>query len=81
MTDDIVARLREDAEDHKDVAGCCDCDPKDTRNWQHALNNEEAADEIERLRAALQRIIEYGLVSYADLERALAVLEGEKKDD
>jgi hypothetical protein len=81
MTDDIVARLREDAEDHKDVAGCCDCDPKDTRNWQHALNNEEAADEIERLRAALQRIVDYGLVSYADLERALAVLEGEKTDD
>jgi uncharacterized protein YqgQ len=38
-------------------------------------------DEIERLRAALQRIVDYGLVSSADLERALAVLEGEKKDD
>ena len=37
--------------------------------------------EIKRLRAALQRIVDYGLVSYADLERALAVLEGEKKDD
>jgi len=57
MTDDIVARLREDAEDHKDVAGCCDCDPKDTRNWQHALNNEEAADEIEQLRAMKGRLL------------------------
>jgi hypothetical protein len=37
--------------------------------------------ENERLRAALQRIVDYGLVSSADLERALAVLEGEKADD
>ena len=37
----------------------------------------EAAAEIERLRSALQRIVDYGLVSSADLERALAVLEGE----
>lgn len=37
--------------------------------------------EIERLRAALQRIVDYGLVSSVDLERALAVLEGEKADD
>ena len=37
--------------------------------------------ENERLRAALQRIVDYGLVSSADLERALVVLEGEKADD
>lgn len=58
MTDDIVARLREDAIDHRDVAGCCDCDPKDTRNWCHALNVEEAADEIQRLRAALDQLLD-----------------------
>jgi hypothetical protein len=65
MSNDIVARLREDAEDHKDVAGCCDCDPKDTRNWQHALNNEEAADEIERLRAALEKIAQHDMQAIA----------------
>ena len=82
MTDDIVARLREDAEDHKDVAGCCDCDPKDTRNWQHALNNEEAADEIERLRAALQKYADEEYNGYnACGGHAHAALEGEKKDD
>jgi len=37
--------------------------------------------ENERLRAALQRIVDYGLVSSADLERALAVLEGEKTNE
>jgi hypothetical protein len=37
--------------------------------------------ENERLRAALQRIVDYGIVSSADLERALAVLEGVKSDD
>jgi hypothetical protein len=36
--------------------------------------------EIERLRAALQRIVDYGLVSSADLDRACAALEGEKAD-
>jgi hypothetical protein len=41
----------------------------------------EAVDRIKKLEAALQRIVDYGLVSSADLERALAVLEGEKKDD
>jgi hypothetical protein len=89
MTDDIVARLREDAIDHRDVAGCCDCDPKDTKNWCHALNVEEAADEIERLRAALEKIAngprDAGL-SYLDLYvelklEARAALEGEKTDD
>ncbi len=38
-------------------------------------------EENEKLRAALQRIFYYGLVSSADLERALAVLEGEASDD
>ena len=37
--------------------------------------------ENERLRAALQRIVDYGLVSSADLERALAVLAGENTND
>lgn len=72
VTDDLVKRLREDAIDHRDVAGCCDCDPKDTRNWRHALNVEEAADRIEQIKELY--------LEYVDLaeERAARIKELEK---
>jgi len=51
-------------------------------DWRAAMTeNHDLWNENERLRAALQRIVDYGLVSSADLERALAVLEGEASDD
>ena len=37
----------------------------------------EAADRIEKLEAALRRLIDYGMVSHQDLERARKALEGE----
>lgn len=51
---DLVERLREDVADHKETASDCDCRPEDTVNWRHAMNCEEAAAEIERLRSALR---------------------------
>jgi hypothetical protein len=74
MTDDIVARLRE----RLARASIGDRMYERPMDWAEA---DTLLAEIERLRAALQRIVDYGLVSSADLERALAVLEGEKKDD
>jgi regulator of replication initiation timing len=51
-------------------------------DWRAAMTeNHDLWNENERLRAALQRIVYYGLVSSADLERARAALEGEKKND
>lgn len=50
-TDDLVARLRADAVDHRYAASDLDCRPEDTANWQHAENCDEAADAIERLQA------------------------------
>jgi hypothetical protein len=49
----LVERLRGDAASHRAVAGDCDCPPEHTANWQHAMNADEAAAEIERLRTAL----------------------------
>lgn len=46
---DLAAMLRADAEAHRSVASDCDCDPKDTANWQHAVNADAAADELERI--------------------------------
>ena len=43
--------------------------------------NAKLREETKRLRAALQRIVNYGLVSSADLERALAALAGENAND
>jgi predicted transcriptional regulator len=40
---------------------------------------DEAAERIEKLEAALRRLIDYGIVSHQDLERARKALEG--KDD
>lgn len=45
----LASALRADAEDHRKVASDCDCDPKDTANWRHAINADEAADELERI--------------------------------
>ena len=36
-----------------------------------------AADRIDELERELKRLIDYGLVSFQDLDRARAVLEGE----
>ena len=38
----------------------------------------EAADRIEKLEAALRRLIDYGMVSHQDLERAQKALEGKE---
>ena len=82
MTDDLVKRLREDAIDHRDVAGCCDCDPKDTRNWRHALNVEEAADRIEQLEAALDDVATHlPRAEWHYLKDETLITLGEKKDD
>ena len=56
------------------------------KNWKQLrflYNNKfkEAECRIKELEAALQRIIDYGLVSSADLERALAALAGENAND
>ena len=41
--------------------------------WRMAL--KPAADRIEKLEAALRRLIDYGMVSYQDLERVQKALE------
>jgi len=51
-----TAKLREDAQHHREVASDCDCRPESTINWQHALNVDAAADEIDRLRAENWRL-------------------------
>jgi hypothetical protein len=61
-----------------------DLDAMNKDQWQTwPVKKEELrglVHEIERLRAALQRIVDYGLVSSADLDRAFVVL-GEGKAD
>lgn len=56
MTDELVKRLRSDAEHHKAVADDCDCRPEDTANWQHAINCIAAADRIEALEREVRRL-------------------------
>jgi HAMP domain-containing protein len=63
MSDDLVKRLRVRAE----------------FTGPYSVLWDEAADRIEKLEAALRRLIDYGMVSYQDLERARKALEG--KDD
>ena len=41
---DLIERLREHAEYHKEMSYECDCNHKDTRNWQHHLTDLEAAE-------------------------------------
>ena len=57
MNKTLVERLRENARVHRDVASDCDGPPENTANWQHALDDESAADEIEALRAFAQRVM------------------------
>ena len=64
MTDDLVRRLRAE-------------DPETGLRWSLA---SESADRIEKLEAALRRLIDYGMVSHQDLERARKALEG-KEDE
>ena len=77
MTDDIVARLRTSSCSDYSCQGCKD------------LEREEAADEIERVRARVDLLSGYlrgalnvieGFVA-CDTEDARVALEGEKKDD
>jgi len=56
MTTDLIERLREHAEHHKELSYECDCKPEDTRNWQHYLTDLEAAAEIERLKEEYKRL-------------------------
>jgi len=53
---DLVKRLRDDAESHYEVAHCADMRPEETLNWEHGKNCEEAADEITRLTAEVERL-------------------------
>jgi len=66
MSDDLVKRLRDKVE----ASRIYDDD-------EELL--DEAADRIEKLETALRRLIDYGMVSHQDLERARKALEG--KDD
>lgn len=54
----IIDRLKEDAEHHREIAQDCDCNPVHTVNWQHALNCEEAAARIQELEAQAREHIE-----------------------
>jgi hypothetical protein len=71
MTDDLVNRLRA-----YELPG----DRQYQREARTTLWSErqEAADRIEKLEAALQRLIDYGMVSFEDLERARKALEGKE---
>lgn len=51
---DLIDRLRQNADAHRDVAHGCDCRPEDTVNWQHGLDDDAAADRIAELEAALR---------------------------
>jgi len=51
----LIDRLREDAEDHKETALLCDCRPEDTVNWGHAKTCLDAIEEINRLRSIIYR--------------------------
>ena len=64
MTDDLVKRLRAE-------------NPETGLRWSLA---SESADRIEKLEAALRRLIDYGMVSHQDLERARKALGG-KEDE
>ena len=44
---ELIAHLREYANDHRQVAHDCDTNPEATLNWQHALCSEQAADMLE----------------------------------
>ena len=69
MNDDLVKRLRNLS---------CNCyDAEVIEAGKDAM--DEAADRIEKLESALRRLIDYGMVSHQDLERARKALEG--KDD
>ena len=72
MTDDLVKRLRDN----------CTCNFPDTPCGaeEECRNAFEGADRIEKLEAALRRLIDYGMVSHQDLERARKALEG-KEDE
>ena len=48
-TKPLQQRLRQNAEHHRDIATQCDCRPEDTLNWQHALDDDEAADALAKL--------------------------------
>ncbi len=54
--------------------------------WQDCLvhyNKEltKRANRIEKLEAALRRLIDYGMVSHQDLERARKALEGKEHEE
>ena len=65
MSDDLVKRLRFGVaiDEQGDVSWCS----------QEVMFS--AADRIEKLEAALRRLIDYGMVSHQDLERAQKALE------
>lgn len=44
---ELIARLRKDALEHKEVAHCCDCPPENTQNWKHMQTCLDAADMLE----------------------------------
>jgi len=79
MSDDLVKRLREDAKDHRAVAHEADCDPKKTVNWHHAENADAAADRIEKLERALEKIAVHHRYNEEMASIARNALEG--KDD
>ena len=65
MSDDLVRRLRAE-------------DPETGLRWSLA---SESADRIEKLEAALRRLIDYGMVSHQDLERARKALGEEENEE
>ena len=65
MTDDLVKRLRAE-------------NPETGLRWSLA---SESADRIEKLEAALRRLIDYGMVSHQDLERARKALGEEENEE
>lgn len=75
---DIVERLLSDAAVHRRVADDCDCRPEHTANWQHMLNNQEAAAEITKLRAERDAAARNDMVLVPKI--ALLWLNGEAPD-
>jgi len=81
MTDDLVQRLRDKYASPQDAVEAADRIEKLEANIKLQLewylsNKRVLDDRIEKLEAALRRLIDYGMVSFKDLERARKALEG-----